>query len=123
MPTRGMTVGLGEAGQALSWDFRMVKPGTYKVAVLSSVKEHDKWKTDGSMRVTVAGQSVKNKLIEHERWDNKRMATEMKCAVSILGTVKINTLGMHTLTLEVTSDFINSKPNVLSVQLLPLNDK
>ena len=122
MPTRGMTVGLDEAGQALSWNFRLVKPGTYKVAVLSSVKEHDKLTTDGGMRVTVAGQSVENKLIEHERWDNKRMATEMKLAVSILGTVKINTHGMHTLTLEVTSDFIDSKPNVLSVQLLPENN-
>lgn len=119
MPTRGMTVGLNETGQALSWDFRVVKSGTYKVAVLSSIKEHDKLKTDGSMRVTVAGQSVENKLIEHERWDNKRMATEMKCAVSILGTVKINTAGMHTLTLEVTSGFNNSKPNIISVQLLP----
>uniref|UniRef100_UPI004047CA0A alpha-L-fucosidase n=1 Tax=Mariniflexile sp. TaxID=1979402 RepID=UPI004047CA0A len=122
MPTRGMTVGLDEAGQALSWDFRVMKPGTYKVAVLSSVKDEHEWKTDGSMRVTVAGQSVENKLIEHERWDNKRMATEMKCSVAILGTVKINSLGMQTLTLEVTSGFTDFTPNIISVQLLQINN-
>jgi alpha-L-fucosidase len=123
MPTRGMTVGLDKVEQAISWDFRMVKPGTYKVAVLSSIKDEHKWKTDGSMRVTVAGQSVENKLIEQERWDNKRMATEMKCSVSIVGNVKINTLGMHSLTLEVTSEFTDYTPNILSVQLIPIDHK
>ncbi|WP_158973949.1 alpha-L-fucosidase [Cellulophaga sp. L1A9] len=121
MPTRGMTVGLDEAGQALSWDFRVIKPGRYKVAVVCSVKEEEYLKADGSMRVTLGEQSVENKLIEHERWDNERMATEMKCAVTILGTIKINKVGMHTLTLEVSSDFKDSKPNVISVQLLPVD--
>ncbi|MGJ8744461.1 alpha-L-fucosidase [Polaribacter sp.] len=122
MPARGMTVGLNKEGEALSWDFRILKPGTYKVAVLSSVSEHDKWKSDGSMRVSVAGKSVENKLIEQERWNNERMATEMKCSVAILGKIKINTLGMQTLTLEVTSDFNNETPNIINVQLLPIDN-
>ncbi|MGJ8550744.1 alpha-L-fucosidase [Winogradskyella wichelsiae] len=121
MPTRGMTVGLEKEGQALSWDFRMLKPGKYKVVVISSVKEEHPWKTNGSMRVTVAGQSVENKLIENERYNNERMATEMKCSVTILGTIEIDTVGMQTLTLEVTSAFTDEIPNVLSVQLLPID--
>ena len=122
MPARGMTVELNKEGEALSWDFRILKPGTYKVAVLSSVSEHDKWKSEGSMRVTVAGQSVENKLIEQERWDNERMATEMKCSVAILGKIKINTLGMQTLSLEVTSGFNSFIPNIINVQLLPIDN-
>ncbi|MDE3742136.1 alpha-L-fucosidase [Maribacter polysaccharolyticus] len=122
MPTRGMTVGLEKEGQALRWDFRMMKPGTYQVAVLSSVKEEDAWKTDGKMRATVAGQSVENKLKEQERFDNIRMATEMKCSVAILGKIEIPNPGMQTLTLEVTSNFTDLTPNVISVQLLPINN-
>jgi len=123
MPARGMTVGLEKTGQALSWDFRLIEPGTYKVAVICDIAKNQEWKADGRMRATVAGQSVENKLEEHERWENPRMATDVMSSVSILGTVKINTVGMHTLTLEVTSDFIDSKPNIRNVQLLPVNGK
>ncbi|MBU2939187.1 alpha-L-fucosidase [Lacinutrix sp. C3R15] len=120
MPTRGMSVGLDKEGQALRWDFRMLKSGKYKVAVVSSVKEEHPWKADGKMRVTVAGESIENKLIEQERYNNERMATEMKCSVAVLGTIEINTVGMNTLTLEVTSGFTDATPNIISVQLLPI---
>jgi len=121
MPTRGMTVGLDKVGQALRWDFRMIKPGKYKVAVLSSIKGEHKWNADGSLRVSVSGQTVENKLIENERWNNERMATEMKSVVSILGNVEIKNSGMQTLTLEVLSDFKDYTPNIISIQLLPVN--
>lgn len=120
MPARGMTVELNEKGQALSWDFRMFEPGTYKVAVVSNVNEHQEWKADGSMRASVAGQTVESQLQENERWKNPRMAHNVMSSVSFLGTVKINTVGMHTLTLEVIADFIDAKPNVRNVQLLPV---
>lgn len=123
MPARGMTVGLEQTGQALSWDFRLIEPGTYKVAVICDIAKDQEWKADGHMRATVAGQSVENKLEEHERWENPRMATNVMRSVSILGTVKINTVGMQTLTLEVTSDFIKTNPNIRSVQLLPVDGK
>ncbi|MDO6597925.1 alpha-L-fucosidase [Oceanihabitans sp. 2_MG-2023] len=121
MPTRGMTVGLDKKGQALRWDFRILSPGKYKVAIISSVKEEYSWKTDGSMRVTVAEESVENKLTEKERYNNERMATEMKCSVAVLGTINMKTVGMKTLILEVTSDFTNTTPNIISVQLLPVD--
>ena len=62
------------------------------------------------MRVSAAGQSVENKLLEDERLENRWMAHNMKSIVSKLGTVKISTAGMQTLTFEVTSDFVESKP-------------
>jgi alpha-L-fucosidase len=123
MPARGLTVALNQIGQALSWDFRLVKPGTYKVAVVCDVDKNETWKADGLMRATVSGQSVENALKETERWENPRMASEVMSSVSVLGTVTVTSPGMHTLTLEVTSDFVNSKPNVRNVQLLPLNNK
>ncbi len=123
MPARGLTVALNQKGQALSWDFRLIEPGTYQVAVVSNVNEDQEWKADGSMHATVAGQSVENKLEEYERRENPRMAHNVMSSVSILGTVEINTVGMHTLTLEVSSDFIDSKPNVRNVQLLPVKGK
>ena len=69
-----MTVVLDQKGQALSWDFKLITPGTYKVAVVcESSKEHS-WKTVGKMRATLAGQSVQNELKEQERWQNSKMA-------------------------------------------------
>jgi len=121
MPARGLTVALNQKGQALSWDFRLIKPGNYKVAVVSNVNEGEEWKAGGSMRVTVAGQSVQNELVEHERWENPRMAHDVMSSVSILGTVEIKNLGMHTLTLEVMSDFTDATPNVQKVQLIPID--
>ena len=123
MPARGMTVALDQKGQALSWDFRLIEPGTYKVVVLCDIAKDQKWKTDGRMRITVAGQSVENKLEESDRLENPRMSTEVMSSVSILDTVKINTAGMHTLSLELSSDFIDSKPNVRNVQLWPVVSK
>jgi len=123
MPARGMTVGLEQTGQSLTWDFRLIYPGTYKVAVICDIAKDKEWKVDGRMRAFVAGQSVENELKEYERWENPRMATDVMSSVSILGNVKINTAGMHTLTLEVISDFIKTIPNIRSVQLLMVHDK
>ncbi|MCG9792326.1 alpha-L-fucosidase [Flavobacterium algicola] len=121
MPTRRMTVALDKKGEGLSWDFKLVKPGTYKVALISEAIKDEKWKVEGRMRATVAGQSVENELKEQERWQNSRMATEVMSSRSILGTVKINTVGMHTLTLESLTDFGDEKPNIWNVQLIPTN--
>ncbi|MEQ8556526.1 MAG: alpha-L-fucosidase [Cyclobacteriaceae bacterium] len=120
MPARGMTVALGEEGQALSWDFRLVEPGSYKVVTVSNIGANQEWKTDGRMRVTVAGQSIENKLGEDERTENRWMAHNMKSVISTLGTVKINTPGMHTLTLEVAADFADSTPHIRYIQLWPV---
>lgn len=84
-PGRGMTVGgLKEVGQALSWDFRLLEPGSYEVAVLSMINKTAEWKADGRMSASVAGQSVENELIERERVDNPRMASKLQNSISIL---------------------------------------
>ncbi|MCK0160538.1 alpha-L-fucosidase [Muricauda sp. F6463D] len=120
-PTYGMTIqGLNQVGQALSWDFRLVEPGTYEVAIVSMINKNTDWKTDGRMRVTVAGQSVENKLKERERLDDPRQSDKLKNSISILGTVEIGAAGMQTLTLEVASDFVDTNPRIRAVQLLPV---
>ena len=120
MPARGMTVELGEKGQGLSWDFKVIEPGKFEVVVICNAKEDQEWKADGAMQINVAGQSVEGKLGEDERIDNRWMAHDMRSIVSKLGTVHIKTGGTHTLTLEVTSDFRALKPNIRYVKLLPI---
>lgn len=120
MPSRGMTVAINKTGQALSWNFKIIEPGVYNVAVLSNINKNLKWKADGSMRVTVAGQTLENQLTENERINNSRMPRAIMNSVSILGTVEIKTAGMYTLTLEVSSDFNDFKPDICNVQLIPV---
>ena len=64
VPARMLSVGgFNKVGQALSWDFRLVEPGTYDVAVVSLGNPNQA----GRMRATVAGQSVENSLNVRER--------------------------------------------------------
>lgn len=122
IPARGMAIGgLTQVGESVSWDFRIVEPGSYEVAVLSSAIGGPEGKTDGKLRASVAGQAVEKELQEKERLNNPRMASNAKSSLSILGTVDINAPGMQTLTLEVTSDFVETKPGILSVILLPVS--
>ena len=121
IPARGMAIGgLTEVGESVSWDFRIVEPGSYDVAVLSSALGGAERKTDGKLRATVAGQSVESVLQEKDRLINTRMASNTMSSLSILGTVEINAPGMQTLTLGVTSDFVETKPGILSVILVPV---
>ena len=122
MPDRAMTVGgFNKVGQALSWDFKLIEPGTYEVAVVSLVAKGRAWKADGRMRATVAGQSVENELHERQRLENLGMPSKLKDSLSVLGTVTIGAPGMHTLTLEVSSEFAHSNPSIRSVMLLPVS--
>jgi len=120
LPARYLTVGgLKEVGQALTWDFRLVEPGSYDVAVVSMINKGVEWKSDGRMRATVAGHSVENQLKESDRVNNPRMSSKSQNSIAILGTVDIEAAGMQTLTLEVASDFVTSNLNIRSVMLLP----
>ena len=121
MPGRAMTVGgLNRVGSALSWDFRLVEPGTYEVAVVRMVNQGQTWKSEGRMRATVAGQSVENALQERERMKNLGMPSKLQDSLSVLGTVTIGAPGMQTLTLEVASDFAGSGLRLRGVKLLPV---
>ena len=121
MPGRVLTVGgFNKVGQALSWDFRLVEPGTYEVAVVSLVTKGQTWKSEGRMRATVAGQSVENTLHERERMKNIEIPSNLQESLSVLGTVTIGAPGMQTLTLEVASDFAGSGPRLRGVRLLPV---
>jgi alpha-L-fucosidase len=118
MPQRMLSVGgLEQKGQALSWDFRMVEPGTYEVAVVT-LGVND----SGRLRATVAGQSVENVLQERESMKTIELASSLRESFCILGTVTIPASGMQTLTLEVASDFAGAAPRIRSVRLLPVTE-
>jgi len=108
MPGRAITVsGFQTKGQALSWDFKLYKPGTYEVVINCRAARNQNRNAEGKLRANVAGQSVENKL-------NFRNPGE-----AILGTVQIDTPGTYTFTLEVASDF-NSAPRYRAVTLVPV---
>ncbi|MCH6259020.1 alpha-L-fucosidase [Puniceicoccaceae bacterium K14] len=120
MPGRGLTVsGLNRPGQYLTWDFKLFEAGVYDVAVVSLVNHLAPWKSDGRMRVTVAGKSVEGELVEQKRMENQRMPKKLNDSLAVLGTVVIDTPGTYTLTLEVTEEFVKNPPSVRSVRLLP----
>ncbi|HUV64209.1 MAG TPA: alpha-L-fucosidase [Sedimentisphaerales bacterium] len=122
MPGRGLTVsGFQTKGQALSWDFRVYKPGTYEVVVVCHANRNQTWNMEGRVRASVAGQSVENELIEYKRVAPPTMNSKIVDLHSIIGTVKINSAGAHTLTLEIASNFTGAKPRFRSVMLVPAN--
>ena len=123
MPGRGMTVsGFSNKRQALSWDFKMFAPGTFEVVVVCHSKKDEIWKSDGKMRAYINGQSVENKLVESKRVKTITMPKDMEIQ-SVLGSVKIDTSGTYTLTLEVSSDFKENLPKLKGVMLVPIDNK
>lgn len=121
MPGRGLTVaGFHTKGQALSWDFRLFRPGTYEVVAVYHTNKDRAWKVEGRLRAYVAGQSVENQLIESRRVLAPTMNDQTMNLHAVLGTVQIDTPGTYSLTLEVASDFTGAKPLLRSVMLVPV---
>ena len=122
MPGRGLTVsGFHTKGQALSWDCRVYKPGTYEVVVVCHMSKGRAWNVEGRLRAHVAGQTVENKLIESKRVTPPTMNSKIVDLHAVLGTVKINAAGAHTLTLEIASNFTGAKALLRSVMLVPVS--
>lgn len=124
MPGRGLAVtGFQTKGQALSWDFRVYQPGTCEVVVVSHAGKAQAWNVEGRLRAHVAGQSIENRLIEQKRVECPPMSLKVVDLHCVLGTVKIDAAGAHTLTLEIASDFTGTKPKFRSVMLVPVTQK
>ena len=108
MPGRAITVsGFQTKGQALSWDFKLYKPGTYEIVINGRGVGSQNWDRQGKLRANVAGQSIENTLT----FDSSGRAR--------FGTVQIESLGTYTFTLEVASDFRNA-PRYRAVTLVPV---
>ena len=100
MPGRAITVsGFETKGQALSWDFKLYKPGVYEIAINGGGA--------GTLRAHVAGQSIEGSL-------NSR-----KAGASGIGTVQVDAPGTYTFTLEASSDLRNVS-KFRSVTLVPV---
>lgn len=107
----------------MSWDFKVYEPGIYDVVVVCHVGKNENWEVDGRVRANVAGQSVENQLVEYKRVETITMNSKFMDLYSIIGTVKIESPGAHTLTLEVSSDFNGAKPKFRTVMLIPTNNQ
>ena len=102
MPARAITVsGFQTKGQALSWDFKLYKPGTYEIVINGGGA--------GNLRAHVAGQSIEKSLNSQNRGETG------------FGTVQIDAPGTYTFTLEVASDLKNGS-RYRSVTLVPVQD-
>jgi len=124
MPGRGLTVsGFQTKGQALSWDFKVYKPGTYEVVVVCHAGRNQAWNVEGRLRASVARQSVEDKLIEQKRVECAAMSLKVMDLHCVLGTVQINSAGAHTLTLEIASNFTRTQPKFRNVMLVPVQDE
>lgn len=122
MPGRGQTVsGFKTQGQALSWDFKVFRPGSYNVMVVCHVGENEKWNPDGKVRVSVAGQTIENQLTEHKRVPTITMPKSMDL-YSAIGNVTMDMAGTYSLSLEISSDFKGKAPNFKGVMLIPVNN-
>ena len=116
MPGRMFSVDkFNQAGQGLSWDSRLVEPGTYEVAVIT-LGTNDK----ARLRASVAGQAVESVLHEREKMHTIELASEVSESLAVLGTVEIGTAGMQTLSLEVAADIVGPTPLIRAVKLLPV---
>ncbi len=123
MPGRGLTVsGFQTEGQALSWDFKVFKPGSYEVFVVCHAGRDQTWNVEGRVRANIAGKSVENELIEDKRVETPTMPPGIVDLYSLIGRVKLDSPGAHTLTLEIASDFTGTKPRFQSVVLVPVQD-
>ncbi|MFC1760861.1 alpha-L-fucosidase [Planctomycetota bacterium] len=109
MPGRAISVaGFQTKGQALSWDFKLYKAGTYEIVLNCRGAGQQNRTIEGKLRGHVAGQSVESEL------------TLESSGRARLGKVQIDSPGTHTFTLEVASDFSNA-PRYASVTLVPVS--
>ena len=66
MPGRAITVsGFQTKGQALSWDFKLYKPGSYEIVIDCRGSGNESRGVEGRLRAKVAGQSVESELDFH----------------------------------------------------------
>ena len=111
MPGRAITVsGFQTKGQALSWDFKLYKPGSYEIVIDCRGIGRQNWDRQGKLRANVAGQSIENTLDFHNQSEAR------------FGTVQIDTPGTYTFTFEVASDF-NNAPRYRCVTLVPVSSE
>jgi alpha-L-fucosidase len=117
IPARMLSVeGLDKVGQALSWDFRLVEPGTYEV-IVASLGASDTCR----LRAIVDGQSVVNNLQAVEQRKTIELPTDkITESIAVLGTIILPAAGMQTLTLDLAPDSSRPAPRIRSVELVPV---
>ncbi len=107
----GMTRNWYETDRSMSWKFKVSRPGTFEVKVVTGPMGHGQsgWKGGHRISATVAGTSLATDITPDEAIDTTNTQYFPEFATR-LGSVTIDTPGVHELTLEaleINSDVRN----------------
>ena len=112
------------AGNRVSWEFKVAHPGKYDIAVLTQTEQSGAWEDGHTLKVSIGNKSVRAKAKEDERRDNPRANAYLKDVASTIGQLEITRSGLHTLTLR--AEKLSKKKNLgiklRAVQLTPAAD-
>ena len=106
----------------VDWDFKVAKPGTYDITLLTSDQKYGKdWEGGHQVTIDVAGQKLKGTVADNGKAEDPSNPY-WHSVISKLGQVKIAAPGKYTLALR--PDVIESQKNLgltlVSVELKPV---
>jgi alpha-L-fucosidase len=106
----------------LSWDFKVNRPGTFDLLVLTSEQKYGRdWEGDHVVRIEVAGAKMQGAIANQGKQENP-FNPYWKYVISTLGRVSIDKTGKYHLSL--TPELIRSDKRLgltlVSVKLLPV---
>jgi alpha-L-fucosidase len=90
-----------KTGTTLAWTFKLSRPGTYAVQVLTTAAKYQPWKGGHQLVATVGSQQVKAIARDGEQVTSPRTRYFEERA-STLGTIDLTQAGRHTLRLQAT---------------------
>ena len=109
------------AGNRVSWEFRMARPGKYDVVVLSQTESDGRWEGGHRLKVSVGKKSASGTSTKKEVRDNPRATSHLRDVVSSIGKIEITKPGLTTLSLKAET-LVKKKGlglKLRAVQLIP----
>ena len=105
----------------VTWDVKVIQPGTYDVIVLTQTEHNGAWEGGHKTRLTIDRASVSGIIRSQEKRDNPKSSAYLLDVVSGIGRIKIDEPGMHQVILRMEK-IVKKKgigPKVLTIQLIP----
>ena len=106
----------------LGWDFKVSRPGTFDVVLLTSEQKYGKdWEGGHTVDIEVAGQKLKG-TVENNGKEENPANPYWKYVISKVGRVTIDKAGKHSLTLKPETIRAEKKLGLtlVSVKLIPV---
>ena len=110
------------AGNRVTWDLKLARPGTYEVVVLTQTEHNGAWEGGHQARVSLGRRTARGTIRKREVRENPRANAYLRDVVSPIGQIEIAKPGMTTLSLRMEK--IAKKkglgPKLRAVQLVPV---